>query len=74
VRVPMVDINTIGAGGGSIAWLDGANRLRVGAAIGWFGARSRMLRPRWARTYGHRRVACARFSRSGQLRGRDRCR
>ena len=30
VRTPMVDINTIGAGGGSIAWLDGAGGLRVG--------------------------------------------
>ncbi len=32
VRTPMVDINTIGAGGGSIAWLDGAGGLRVGPA------------------------------------------
>ena len=30
VRVPMVDVNTIGSGGGSIAWLDGAGGLRVG--------------------------------------------
>lgn len=30
VRVPMVDVNAIGAGGGSIAWLDGAQSLRVG--------------------------------------------
>ncbi|HEX3952424.1 MAG TPA: hydantoinase/oxoprolinase family protein [Stellaceae bacterium] len=30
VRVPMVDVSTIGAGGGSIAWLDGAGALRVG--------------------------------------------
>ena len=30
VRVPAVDVNTIGAGGGSIAWLDGAGGLRVG--------------------------------------------
>lgn len=30
VRVPMVDVNAIGAGGGSIAWLDAANSLRVG--------------------------------------------
>ena len=30
VRVPMVDVNTIGSGGGSIAWLDGAGSLRVG--------------------------------------------
>jgi N-methylhydantoinase A len=30
VRVPMVEIRTIGAGGGSIAWIDGGDRLRVG--------------------------------------------
>jgi N-methylhydantoinase A/oxoprolinase/acetone carboxylase beta subunit len=30
LRVPMVDVNTIGAGGGSIAWIDQAGGLRVG--------------------------------------------
>jgi len=30
VRVAMVDVNSIGAGGGSIAWIDGAGGLRVG--------------------------------------------
>ncbi len=30
VRVPMVDVNAIGAGGGSIAWLDTGGGLRVG--------------------------------------------
>ena len=30
VRVPMVDVNAIGSGGGSIAWLDSAKGLRVG--------------------------------------------
>jgi N-methylhydantoinase A len=30
VRLPMVDIRTIGAGGGSIAWIDGSGRVRVG--------------------------------------------
>ncbi|WP_459698317.1 hydantoinase B/oxoprolinase family protein, partial [Acidisoma sp. C75] len=30
VHVPMVDVRTIGAGGGSIAWLDDAGMLRVG--------------------------------------------
>lgn len=30
VRVPLIDVNTVGAGGGSIAWLDGARTLRVG--------------------------------------------
>ena len=29
-NVPMLDIKTIGAGGGSIAWLDNAGKLRVG--------------------------------------------
>jgi N-methylhydantoinase A len=30
LRVPMVDIQTIGAGGGSIAWIDSGGALRVG--------------------------------------------
>jgi N-methylhydantoinase A/oxoprolinase/acetone carboxylase beta subunit len=30
VRTPMVDVNTIGAGGGSIAWIDAGGGLRVG--------------------------------------------
>ena len=30
VRVPMLDVVTLGAGGGSIAWLDSAGGLRVG--------------------------------------------
>ena len=30
VRVPMVEIRTVGAGGGSIAWIDAGDRLRVG--------------------------------------------
>lgn len=30
VRVGMVDVNSIGAGGGSIAWIDAAGGLRVG--------------------------------------------
>jgi len=30
IRVPMVDVNTIGAGGGSIAWIDDAGSLHVG--------------------------------------------
>src|SRR5919109_479011 len=30
VRTPMVDVNSIGAGGGSIAWIDAAGGLRVG--------------------------------------------
>ena len=30
IRVPMVDVNAIGAGGGSVAWIDTAGGLRVG--------------------------------------------
>lgn len=30
VRVPMVDVSTIGAGGGSIAWIDSGDTLKVG--------------------------------------------
>ena len=30
VAVPMVDVHTVGSGGGSIAWLDDGNALRVG--------------------------------------------
>jgi N-methylhydantoinase A len=30
VRVPMLDINTAGAGGGSVAWMDAAATLQVG--------------------------------------------
>lgn len=30
VRVPMMDIHTVGAGGGSIAWVDAGGALRVG--------------------------------------------
>jgi N-methylhydantoinase A len=30
INTPLVDINTVGAGGGSIAWIDDASGLRVG--------------------------------------------
>ena len=30
VRTPMVDVNSVGTGGGSIAWIDGGGRLKVG--------------------------------------------
>ncbi|MEW6623987.1 MAG: hydantoinase/oxoprolinase family protein [Bacillota bacterium] len=30
IRLPMIDIHTIGAGGGSIAWIDAGKALRVG--------------------------------------------
>jgi N-methylhydantoinase A len=45
IRFPMVDVHTIGAGGGSIAWLDEGGALRV-------GPRSAGARPGPA-CYGH---------------------
>ncbi|HEY7490910.1 MAG TPA: hydantoinase/oxoprolinase family protein [Candidatus Tectomicrobia bacterium] len=30
LRLPMVDVNTVGAGGGSLAWIDSSGGLRVG--------------------------------------------
>ena len=30
IRSPMIDINTVGAGGGSIAWIDSGGHLKVG--------------------------------------------
>ncbi|WP_247003022.1 hydantoinase/oxoprolinase family protein [Halosolutus gelatinilyticus] len=30
IRTPMVDVNTVGAGGGSVAWVDAGGALRVG--------------------------------------------
>ena len=30
IKLPMIDIHTIGSGGGSIAWIDAGNALRVG--------------------------------------------
>lgn len=30
IRIPMIEVSSIGAGGGSIAWLDGAGSLHVG--------------------------------------------
>ncbi|GAB2746729.1 hydantoinase/oxoprolinase family protein [Sinomonas soli] len=32
IRSPMLDIHTVGAGGGSVAWIDSGNHLKVGPA------------------------------------------
>ena len=48
VRVPMVDVNAIGAGGGSIAWLDGAGGIARRAALGGLRPGAGLLRP-WRR-------------------------
>ena len=44
--IPMVDVDTIGAGGGSIAYVDGGGIFRVGPALGRRRPGPRRLRPR----------------------------
>ena len=46
LALPMVDIHTVGAGGGSIAWRDAGGALRVGPAQRGRRARARLLRAR----------------------------
>ena len=43
---PSVDVKSIGAGGGSIAWVDDGGLLHVGPQSAGADARARMLRPR----------------------------
>ena len=46
VRLPMVDIHTVSAGGGSIAWVDSGGALRVGPQSAGADPGPRLLRPR----------------------------
>jgi len=57
VKVPVVDIVEIGAGGGSIAWLDPIGTLRVGPRC---GARSRQLHAGRCGAHCHRCQPAAR--------------
>ena len=53
VRVPMVDIHTIGAGGGSIASIDAAGILRVGPESAGAVPGPDLLRARRRPAHGH---------------------
>ena len=46
LRLPIIDIHTVGAGGGSIARLDAGGALRVGPESAGLGPRTGLL---WAR-------------------------
>src|SRR5204863_11075 len=65
IRLPSVDIHTVGAGGGSLVWRDRGG-ARAGGRGGPFGARSRRLgraarqRPLVSRAAARRRGAAAR--------------
>ena len=55
LRIPTIDIAEVGAGGGSIAWLDPAGGLQVGPAERRRRAGARLLRARRRRADRHRR-------------------
>ena len=54
VSLPVIDIHSIGAGGGSIASVDGSGRLLVGTPLGWFVPWARLLRQGRNRADCHR--------------------
>ena len=63
VRLPVIDIHTVGAGGGSIAYVDSGGALRVGPRSAGADAGTGLLRQRH-RADGHRRQPAARPARS----------
>ena len=52
LRMPKVLVHTIGAGGGSIAWIDEGGLLRVGPQSAGSSSRARLL---WIRRHVSRR-------------------
>ena len=73
VRVPHVDIHTVGAGGGSIAWLDEGGALRVGPQSAGRRSGAGGLRPRWAPADRDRRQRRARAARPDGSASRAAC-
>ena len=63
----LVDVESIGAGGGSIGWVDARGMLRVGPQLGRRRARARLLRPGRHRADRHRRPGGARLPRPGPV-------
>ena len=65
IRVPVIDLAEVSAGGGSIAWVDRAGALRVGPKSAGADPGPGLLRPRRQRADGHRLQSAARLSRQG---------
>ena len=70
LRIPTIDIAEVGAGGGSIAWLDPAGALQVGPRSAGADRRAGLLRPRRRRADGDRRERLPRLhaDRAGRRR------
>ena len=67
IHVPMVDVHTVGAGGGSIARVDAAGMLQVGPESAGADARARSAMAAAARADHHRRQSGARPARPERL-------
>ena len=65
LSLPALDIHTVGAGGGSIAWRDAGGALRVGPASAGSAAGSRLLRQGRRAANGDRREPAARTAAGG---------
>ena len=63
IRVPVIDLAEVSAGGGSIAWIDPGGALRVGPRERRRRARARLLRAGRHPADGHRRRPRARLPR-----------
>ncbi len=70
LALPMVDVHTVGAGGGSVAWRDEGGALRVGSPLGRRRSRARVLRPGRDRAHRDRRQRRARTGRAAARRSR----
>ena len=63
-KIPMIDVVTVGAGGGSIAWVSPEGALKVGPRSAGADPGPALLRPRRHRADRHRRArACSAASR-----------
>ena len=65
IGVPMIQVETLGAGGGSIGWIDEHGPLAGGPAERGRRSRARPATARAARADGHRRQPRPRLSQSG---------
>ena len=72
LSVPFIDLAEVGAGGGSLVWLDPAGAPKVGPSLRGRRSRSRLLRPRRRPADGDRRQPAARLPEpGGAARRRD---
>ena len=69
IHVPMVDVKSVGAGGGSIASINAAGMLQVGPQSAGSEPGPHLLRPRRHRAHHHRCQPGARPARPGAAAG-----